>query len=465
MKSLLKLTLAASTAMLIATGCSDSSGGSTSTVTPPPTPPPVTAAGKLIDGYLAGALVFADCSGDMTFQSDAEPSTITDADGDFNLSVPASCASATLIASGGTNVDTGLPFSGVLMAPAGSANITPLTTMVAVDPTFAAQIEAYGVDVDVDFTTTAIDSDLLVISQQIATAINIVAFNTKVSDTSALITLVVEPLVSSVVDINDTTNSEIIATASANSIVEIATINPDMNVTSVPSIINSISNTLETIETTIPDGVAVLNPADSVVISDEVIANNGVIEAAVTVPVVTITSFTIDALAPVTSTNNLFVTSATEAEITTTFTASVDVVDAADRNYTVELSMAVGDANSARSANFVVSNILMTTAVGAGTIFIDETQVLSATITGTDANGALFTAVQLTDGTLGDILTSDGTNLTINMAALLSKVQSSAGAGHPLEIFSIPGTYGVTVAASGGIPMEYLNYILNLTIN
>ena len=127
--------------------------------------------------------------------------------------------------------------------------------------------------------------------------------------------------------------------------------------------------------------------------------------------------------------------------------------------------MAVRDMNSPRSANFVVSNIIMTTAAGAPTLYVDDAQILSATITGTDITGALFPAVQLTDGTLGSIFTSNGTDLTINMGALLTKVQTTAGPSHPLGSFFIPGQYGVTVTAAGGIPMEFLNYTLGLTIN
>ncbi len=472
MKSIFKLTLAASVAMLIATGCSNSDGNSSSTITPPAN---LVSSGKLIDGYIAGGLVFADCNGDNTHQIDAEPSTVTDGKGDFELSVPVSCAEATLIASGGVNLDTGLPFSGVLMAPAGSANITPLTTLVAVDPSFATKIAAYGIAVDTDFISTAIPSDLLIISQQVATAINLTASNTKISDISTIIASVVEPLVTSLatVDLSDSNASaSTLSTAASDAFVSIAENDPNIDVTDASVIQAAVNSSLVVITEVIGSaptdaaGNVVLADVDTETIKTAVEASTDEIKTVVILPIVHITGFVIGSDPEVTAQYNLYTTTTNESSISTSFTANVEVEDAKDNNYVVALSMAVADVNSNRSANVVISNVVMSTLAASGSaLTIDPEQVLSATVTGTDANGDLFPAVQLTDGRLGDVMTSNGTAITINMAALLSKVKSTAGETHPLGDFFIPGKYGVTVVASGGIPMDYLNYILDLTIN
>ncbi|MFM1855593.1 MAG: hypothetical protein RLZ83_902, partial [Pseudomonadota bacterium] len=87
----------------------------------------VTIQGKVIDGYLAGADLFVDAN--RNGQKDAgEPSTVTDAQGNFTLQTD---VSGPLVATGGTDLSTGLPFVGVLKAPAGSTVVTPLTTLVA----------------------------------------------------------------------------------------------------------------------------------------------------------------------------------------------------------------------------------------------------------------------------------------------------------------------------------------------
>jgi hypothetical protein len=83
--------------------------------------------GFVVDGYLSGATVTCDINGNGIKDSD-EASTTTDTSGFFSFSSP--CTSA-LIATGGTSIDTKLPFTGTLKAPAGSTVITPLTTLIA----------------------------------------------------------------------------------------------------------------------------------------------------------------------------------------------------------------------------------------------------------------------------------------------------------------------------------------------
>ena len=77
------------------------------------------------DGHIAGALVFEDLDGDKTFD-DGEKSTYTDANGDFYLAG----VTGPLVAIGGTDISTGLAFTGTLTAPAGSTVLSPLTTLV-----------------------------------------------------------------------------------------------------------------------------------------------------------------------------------------------------------------------------------------------------------------------------------------------------------------------------------------------
>ena len=82
--------------------------------------------GTLIDGYISGATVFADANGNGQLDS-GEVSTTTDANGNFTLTV----GTGPLVAFGGTDISTGLPFKGQLAAPAGSSVVDPLTTLVA----------------------------------------------------------------------------------------------------------------------------------------------------------------------------------------------------------------------------------------------------------------------------------------------------------------------------------------------
>jgi hypothetical protein len=78
------------------------------------------------DGYLSGATIYADANGNLSLDP-GEASTTADSGGNFTLVG----GTGTLVATGGMDATTGLPFTGVLEAPAGSTVISPLTTIVA----------------------------------------------------------------------------------------------------------------------------------------------------------------------------------------------------------------------------------------------------------------------------------------------------------------------------------------------
>ena len=84
-------------------------------------------AGKVADGYIAGAAIYIDIDGDGIADAEEATGVVTDSQGNFALETNLSGA---LIAIGGTNIDTGLANTLILSAPAGSTIITPLTTLV-----------------------------------------------------------------------------------------------------------------------------------------------------------------------------------------------------------------------------------------------------------------------------------------------------------------------------------------------
>ena len=81
--------------------------------------------GKLVDGYIENALVFADANGNGVYD-EGEASATTDANGNYSMSGEA----GDLVATGGTDVSSGVSYSGIFTAPAGSSVITPLTTLM-----------------------------------------------------------------------------------------------------------------------------------------------------------------------------------------------------------------------------------------------------------------------------------------------------------------------------------------------
>jgi len=111
--------------------------------------------GKVVDGYIAGATIFADANGNGSWD-EGEARTITDARGDFTLTG----AKGTLIATGGTDLGTKLAFSGVMIAPEGATVVNPITTLQqtliqqgqSVEQAQATLAKAFGIGVaNIDF--------------------------------------------------------------------------------------------------------------------------------------------------------------------------------------------------------------------------------------------------------------------------------------------------------------------------
>jgi hypothetical protein len=119
----------------ILTACGGSDG--TSTAVTPTTPAATeTAAGKAVDGYLSGASVVCDTNNNGVADA-GETAVTTDAQGNFTF---APACSSTIVVSGGSSADTGLPFKGTLKARPGSTVATPLTSLMVNAGMSAAQI-------------------------------------------------------------------------------------------------------------------------------------------------------------------------------------------------------------------------------------------------------------------------------------------------------------------------------------
>ncbi|SEG04186.1 beta strand repeat-containing protein [Nitrosomonas ureae] len=86
------------------------------------------ATGKVIDGYVKEAFVFADLDGNRLHDS-GEKNAITDALGNFSM--PGIDGFGELIVTGGIDIATGRPFEGGMTAPAGATLINPFTTLVS----------------------------------------------------------------------------------------------------------------------------------------------------------------------------------------------------------------------------------------------------------------------------------------------------------------------------------------------
>jgi hypothetical protein len=139
----------AATAAVLLVACG---GGSNSPLTAASYTP---SSGIAVDGYLRFSKVVCDTN-DNGVRDATEPSVYTlgsSADsGKFTF--PQGCASHALFVTEGTNADTGLMFTGMLMAPAGATVVSPLTTLMAAGMTQAQVIIALGLPAGTDLMHT-----------------------------------------------------------------------------------------------------------------------------------------------------------------------------------------------------------------------------------------------------------------------------------------------------------------------
>ncbi len=85
--------------------------------------------GVVADGYISGAQIYIDVNNNGIAEvGELQAGVLTDANGMFILQAGAPVGA--ILAVGGTNIDTGLPNTLVLKAPAGSTTVNPLTTVL-----------------------------------------------------------------------------------------------------------------------------------------------------------------------------------------------------------------------------------------------------------------------------------------------------------------------------------------------
>lgn len=141
----LLLALAATSAL---TACGGGASGDPEPVVAPGITP-TALKGVMVDGYVSGATVVCDSNGNGRLDT-GEASTTTNGGGVFEF--PNGC-SAPIVGFGGTNIDTGFAFQGVLKAPAGSVVVTPLTTLLVGSGLTNAQLSALmGLPAGTDLT-------------------------------------------------------------------------------------------------------------------------------------------------------------------------------------------------------------------------------------------------------------------------------------------------------------------------
>ncbi len=147
MSIVMRLTPAAAAVLLLASCGGGSAGAPPGSLVEVAATPLV---GVAVDAYLSGATVLCDSNGNGVKDAD-EVSVLTNSRGVFTFT--AGCVGP-LVGSGGTNVDTGVVFTGVFKAPAGATVLSPLSTLIHGGASPAQLVTALGLPAGTDLLNT-----------------------------------------------------------------------------------------------------------------------------------------------------------------------------------------------------------------------------------------------------------------------------------------------------------------------
>ncbi len=230
-----------------------------------------TVSGKLAQGYVEGAVIWADQlvdgRGNLKLDPD-EPYTRSDADGDYQL--PGITGNYQLVTAGGYKKNSsGTKINAApMLAPAPEAdqtktNITPLTTLVAFEPTLKEKLSVYG-DWNADIASpSGVNGSLLRIAMTVETLSSAVSggSSTLISDSDDHL----KSLGKLAVQINsvtgDLSNDEILKKSASNALSTILSDSTLMEKTPTASeqadLIDALEKAVKGVASKIPDGLVV----------------------------------------------------------------------------------------------------------------------------------------------------------------------------------------------------------------
>ncbi len=232
-------------------GCGGGGGGTPSTVTKP--------GGKVIDGYIKDATVFADCNGNKKLDTGEPTPGVTNTNGSFkSFSIPASCKDAELIAMHGFDLTTGKPFNGILMAPPNSKNITTLTTLVAVNPSLKSKIQSLlseNQTIDIDYVKKKVPGNVIRLASAVGAAVNVASsISANKTEVAATVVKRIAKKLSNVTDLgNGTALADAVANATADAINGIKHKIPEIQNVNATAIESSLKQTIQTMNNEIPN--------------------------------------------------------------------------------------------------------------------------------------------------------------------------------------------------------------------
>ena len=422
---------------LVFMGCT--SGGGSSPSTPGGS---AVLSGAVAKGYVEGARVFADklvagtTAGNRQLdRTNGEVFDISsDTTGDYSLTIPAGYGSLQLVSLGGTIVGTGEP-APPMLAPSDAANITPVTTLVGLNPELRAKIGETLFDQDIAHSE-GVDGSVLALAMAVKASLECLEENVPMTDGQTL--SVVEALADAYYDTTSLKDGDQIAEATSTGI---KTVLEDQDVFDVDEVVFDSDDAAAAIEdaiTTIVGNIELDGTVTESSIADAVDAAiddsiPAVAEAITKIVKVTISSVALknandSTITTIQSTDTSKTLTTTQANAVTTAAFTLTGRnDFSTKTYNdAQLIVDVNDTLTLREATAIISGVKVTIAATTGNVTLSLGTDVSLNIQGTDVDGNTVTATFNNKSTQNDanIVTVANNVVTLCLEALDDKLES-----------------------------------------
>ncbi|MBN1932934.1 MAG: hypothetical protein JW786_15125 [Desulfobacterales bacterium] len=451
-------------------GCSSGGGGGDSI--PPTITPATTNQGTVSQSYVKGATVFADkieknsITGNFELDDD-EARTTSSQTGDFSLSVPAGYGDYVICSKGGTitNSDGIEVPARPMLAPAGAENITPVTTLVALDPTLQEKLgENYDADIADPLGTSG---EILQLAKTVETILDFFISNSNPIVTDITNQFAVFDHIAAAMEDTNLADDASLVTAAQNAVENILEDddiidNNTITLSDTKAIVDTIKNTVETIVENIDEASNITE--DSILSLTEVAVQEGIdniqdnfMTVSTKIDFIGLGTFNLFSDSTITLSEN----QADQIE-TLSFNVSGKNEFNEDKIFSnAELSLSILDANSSRELNVKLTHVEVTVATVTGytTFALSNNSKIFMKGRNSDGDNVHTDFDNKKDG-LKNVFSFDDNLITFDCEILEEKLQSTLGTDHDLVNIGLPGDYTLRLEAKHVPFVSFSAYII-----
>lgn len=458
---------------ILAYGCGSDDDDDGGTTTPTPE---ASLSGTLSQTYVKGATIFADkivagtTLGNYT-QDDDEVDTTSDDDGQFDLDIPEGYNDYVLVSIGGMIEDASgnsIP-ARPMLAPAGARNITPVTSLAALNPDLVTQI---GEDYDADIANpSGVSGEILQLAKTAEAILDLLSDedNQVVDDTTDKFAIFqhVANAFSNNIDLSDDSAVKAAAVTAVDNILddeEIVPANMFADADSEQVILDSFSQTVEAITTAIDESANLTTESD-ILDEYEAAVNSGVDSVSeefntvstklTAIQFLDSTNDVLDQIEDIgmgfTGTKTLTNAKADQTSKIVFSLSGQNDYDAVSSYFGASISVKIKDNSTLREATVECATVDVIVAADS-TITIRISEGAQLEIKGKNAAGEeVLAELNNTDatGSFSDIVSANGQSMIFNFDALSAKINAELGTDSDLFEISRNGDHFIQIKADG----------------